>query len=159
MNTLISELKQLKNYLDAISVFDLLDQKKPPKVVFTTQRDNRVDDRICLQLSGIAFDIDDPLRPIIPDDTHPNCRCYYVDEATGKIVTNISSSRDVKKRSKLTDRQRKNVIKKTLKPMSEKDMDLIVDTMMDNERWQKKIPDYPYKEASLELIVNLVISV
>tara|TARA_R110002020_G_C15884121_1_gene739398 strand:- start:99 stop:563 length:465 start_codon:yes stop_codon:yes gene_type:complete len=145
-------LKQLSAFTEYIDYLDFDDIDKQQRVVFTTQRDNRVDDKICLELSGIAFDIDDPLRPVIPDDTHPNCRCYYVDEATGKIVTNISSRRDVKKRSKLTDRQRKNVIKKTLKPMSEKDMDLIVDTMMDNERWQKKIPDYPYKEASLELI-------
>lgn len=63
--------KKLLTIKNAISVFDLLDQEKQPKVIFTTQRDNRVDDKICLQLAGIAFEIDDPLRPIIPDDTHP----------------------------------------------------------------------------------------
>ena len=99
--------KKLLAIKNAVSVFDLLDQEKQPKVVFTTQRDNRVDDKICLQLAGIAFKIDDPLRPIIPDDTHPNCRCYYVDQLTGQVVTDISSKRDVKKRDELTDRQRK----------------------------------------------------
>ena len=142
MNTLISELKQFKNYLDAISVFDLLDNKKPPKVVFTTQRDNRVDDRICLQLSGIAFAIDDPLRPIIPDDTHPNCRCYYVDQQTGQVVTDISSKRDVKKRDDLTDRQRKNWNRKDKQKLTQKKMDLIVDVMEQNEEWQSKSKNF-----------------
>ena len=87
------QVSQLKIIKKAVSVFTLLDEEKPPKVIFTTQRDNKVDDKICLELSGIAFKINDPLRPVIPDDTHPNCRCYYVDESTGEIVTDISSSR------------------------------------------------------------------
>ena len=77
-----------------------------------SQHLNRVDDKICLKLSGIAFDIDDPLRPLIPDDTHPNCRCYYVDEETGAILTDISSRRDVRRRNELTNRQRKNIVRK-----------------------------------------------
>ena len=80
-------LKKLKAIRNAVRAFELIDDEKPFRVVFTTQRDFRVDDKICLPLAGIAFDIDDPLRPIIPDDTHPRCRCYYVDEATGQIVT------------------------------------------------------------------------
>ena len=92
------QLKTLKKIKSALSVWDLFDQEKPPRVVFNTQRDNRVDDKICLQLAGIAFEIDDPLRPIIPDDTHPNCRCFYTDEITGQIVSDISSKRDIKRR-------------------------------------------------------------
>ena len=142
MITLTSNLKQLKKYLEAVSVMDLLDQDKPPKVVFTTQRDNKVDDKICLQLSGIAFEIDDPIRPIIPDDTHPNCRCYYVDEATGQVVSDISSKRDIKRRSRLTDRQRKNWNKKDRQYLTQKKMDLIVDVMEQNEEWQSKSKNF-----------------
>ena len=61
--------------LDVIDYEEFWEEEvKPQKVVFTTQRDNRVDDKICLQLSGIAFTIDDTLRPLIPDHTHPKCR-------------------------------------------------------------------------------------
>ncbi len=134
--------KKLLAIKNAVSVFDLLDQEKQPKVVFTTQRDNRVDDKICLQLAGIAFKIDDPLRPVIPDDTHPNCRCYYVDQLTGQVVTDISSKRDVKKRDELTDRQRKNFNKKDKKKLTQKKMDLIVKTMEQNEEWQINNPNF-----------------
>ena len=144
-----SLLKLIRN---AVNSFQLLDEEKPPRVVFTTQRDNRVDDKVCLELSGIAFEIDDPLRPIIPQDTHPNCRCYYVAEDTGEIVTNISSRRSVKERNKLSDRQRINYLKKNRKNLTKTKMDLIVDTMFENEKWQKKIPDFPYKDANLEKI-------
>ena len=132
--------------LDVIDYEEFWEEEvKPQKVVFTTQRDNRVDDKICLQLSGIAFTIDDPLRPLIPDDTHPNCRCYYVDQATGEILTDISSTRGVKERNKLTDRQRKNYLNKHKKKLTQKKMDLIVDYMWKNEKWQNK-------KASLEQI-------
>tara|TARA_R110002012_G_scaffold64769_1_gene170216 strand:+ start:10421 stop:10978 length:558 start_codon:yes stop_codon:yes gene_type:complete len=131
--------KKLLTIKNAISVFDLLDQEKQPKVIFTTQRDNRVDDKICLQLAGIAFEIDDPLRPIIPDDTHPNCRCYYVDAQTGQVVTDISSKRDIKKRDELTDNQRKGFPKKNL---TQKKMDLIIKTMEQNEEWQEKSKNF-----------------
>ena len=100
------KLKAIKN---AISIFDIYEEEKPHRVVFTTQRDFRVDDKICLPLAGIAFDVDSPFRPIIPDDTHPNCRCYYVDEITGQVVTNISSRRSTRKRNELTDIQRKEL--------------------------------------------------
>ena len=132
----------LKLIRNAVSVFTLLDERTPPKVVFTTQRDNRVDDLICLKLAGIAFQIDDPLRPIIPDDTHPNCRCYYVDEITGQIVSDISSKRDVKRRNRLTDRQRKNVVKEDRHYLTQKKMDKIVEYMEKNEQWQKKSKDF-----------------
>ena len=107
--------KKLRAVRNAVSSLSLLEEEKPPRVVFTTMRDNKVDDILCVELAGLAFEIDDPLRPIIPDDTHRNCRCYYVTEDTGEIVTNISSRRSVKKRNKLTDRQRKNYLKKNKK--------------------------------------------
>ena len=151
-----SLLKLIRN---AVNSFQLLDEEKPPRVVFTTQRDNRVDDKVCLELSGIAFEIDDPLRPVIPDDTHPNCRCYYVAQDTGEIVTNISSRRSVKERNKLSDKQRINYLKKNRKNLTKNKMDLIVDTMFENEKWQKKIPDYPYKDASLEKIKKWLLEI
>ena len=151
-----SLLKLIRN---AVNSFQLLDEEKPPRVVFTTQRDNRVDEKVGLELSGIAFEIDEPLRPEIPDDTHPNCRCYYVAEDTGEIVTNISSRRSVKERNKLSDKQRINYLKKNRKNLTKNKMDLIVDTMFENEKWQKKIPDYPYKDASLEKIKKWLLEI
>ena len=151
----IEQLSALVRYVDAISMFDLLGQDKPPKVVFTTQRDNKVDDKICIELAGLEFDINDPLRPIIPDDTHPNCRCYYVDKDTGQVVTDISSER-IKDRGmpskKLNDKEREEYLLKNRKYLTHKKLDLITDTMKDNEKWQKNIEGYPYKDASLELI-------
>ena len=128
------QLKLLKQIKNALSVYDLLDQEKPPRVVFNTQRDNRVDDKICLQLAGVAFEIDDPLRPIIPDDTHPNCRCFYTDEITGQIVTDISSKRDIQRRKKLPPEQRRYLTEKREK--------LIVKTMEQNEDWQSKSDNF-----------------
>ena len=150
---------QLKLIKKAVSVFTLLDEEKPPKVVFTTQRDNRVDDKICIELAGIAFDIDDPLRPIIPDDTHPNCRCYYVDQSTGEIVTDISSSR-IKERGmpskKLNDIQRIEELTLHKKNLTKKKIDLIIDYMKYNEKWQKNVENYPYREASIEKILKWI---
>ena len=124
----------LKLIKTALSVWNLLDERTPPKVVFNTQRDNRVDDKICLQLAGISFHIDDPLRPIIPDDTHPNCRCYYTDENTGQIVSDISSKRDIKRRQKLPPEPRHY--------LTQKKMDKIVEYMEKNEEWQSKSKDF-----------------
>ena len=135
------QAEKLKVIRQAVSVYTLLDEEKPPKVVFTTQRDNRVDDKICIELAGIAFDIDDPLRPVIPIDTHPNCRCYYVDQSTGEIVTDISSSR-IKERGmpskKLNDIQRIEELTLHKKNLTKKKIDLIIQTMEDNEAWQSK---------------------
>lgn len=55
-----------------------------PSVMYMTQRDNRVDDKICLPLEGTVYEIDDKSRPMIPSDTHINCRCYYVETKTGE---------------------------------------------------------------------------
>ena len=108
-----------------------------------------------LELAGLEFDINDPLRPVIPDDTHPNCRCYYVDKETGQVVTDISSDR-IKERGmpskKLNDKEREEYLLKHRKYLTQKKLDLITDTMKENERWQKNIEGYPYKDASIELI-------
>ena len=153
------QAEKLKVIRQAVSVYTLLDEEKPPKVVFTTQRDNRVDDKICIELAGIAFDIDDPLRPVIPDDTHPNCRCYYVDQSTGEIVTDISSHR-IKERGmpskKLNDKERIEELTNNKRNLTQKKMDLIVDYMKYNEKWQKNVENYPYREASVEKILKWI---
>jgi len=160
--------KNLRILKNAVNVFTLLDEEKPPRVVFTTQRDNRVDDLICLKLAGIAFEINDPYRPVIPIDTHPNCRCYYVDEATGQIVTNISSKRDIKRRSELTDRQRKNIVKEDRKYLTEKKRELIDKNVKKQQKYQtdKQLKKYEwqfdldkYKKASLEQIEKWVLAI
>ena len=158
------QLNQLKVIKNAISVFDILDEEKPSKVVFTTQRDNRVDDAICLPLAGIAFEIDSPFRPVIPIDTHPNCRCYYVDEVTGAIVTDISSKRDVKRRSELTDKQRKNIVKKDKKYLTQKKMELIDENIKKQQKYvsPKQLKKYEWQfelQASLEQIFKWVRSI
>jgi len=151
--------KNLKVIKNAISIFDIYTEEKPHRVVFTTQRDNRVDDAICLPLAGIAFDVDSPFRPIIPDDTHRNCRCYYVDEVTGQIVTDISSRRDVKRRSQLTDRQRKNIVRKDKKYLTQKKMELIDENIKKQQKYQKikSRNEWQYElQASLEQIFKWV---
>ena len=155
-------LNQLKVIKNAISVFDIYEDEKPHRVVFTTQRDNRVDDAICLPLAGIAFDVDSPFRPIIPDDTHRNCRCYYVDEITGQIVTDISSKRDVKRRSELTDKQRKNIVRKDKKYLTQKKMELIDENIKKQQKYQKikSKNEWQYElQASLEQIFKWVRSI
>tara|TARA_R110002020_G_scaffold113233_2_gene260171 strand:- start:4827 stop:5330 length:504 start_codon:yes stop_codon:yes gene_type:complete len=156
--------KKLRVLRNAVKALDILDDERPSKVVFTTQNDNRVDDVICLQLSGVAFAIDDPARPIIPIDTHPRCRCYYVDEQTGQVVTDLSSKRDVKRRSELTDRQRKNLIKKDKQYLTLKKRELIEknvtqqnkylsDKQFKKYEWQFDLEKYKkQKSGSAEII-------
>ena len=50
-------------------------------------------------------------------------------------------------------------LKKNRKNLTKNKMDLIVDTMFENEKWQKKIPDYPYKDASLEKIKKWLLEI
>lgn len=64
-------------------VVDLVSGNKRP-VMYMTQRDNKVDDIICLPLEGNVYAIDDPKRVKIPSGTHPNCRCFYLDAVTGE---------------------------------------------------------------------------
>ena len=134
--------KTLRKKKIAIESFDI-DSDKPHRVVFTTQNDNRVDDAICVPLAGIAFEIDDPLRPLIPQETHPNCRCYYVDEITGQVVTNISSRRSTRKRNELTDIQRKELNKEQKQYLTRKKEKLIIKQIEKYEKYQEQIPEYP----------------
>jgi len=53
-------------------------------VIFMTKMDSKVDDKICLPLEGTVWDKGDTNRPKIPNDTHPNCRCFYIDAITGQ---------------------------------------------------------------------------
>ncbi len=61
----------------------LIKQDKTP-VIFMTQMDSKVDDKICLPLEGTVWDKGDNNRPKIPSGTHPNCRCFYIDAVTGQ---------------------------------------------------------------------------
>jgi len=60
----------------------LIEEGKRP-LIFMTQQDSKVDDLICLPLEGTVWDLEDPQRPKIPANTHPNCRCFYIDPTTG----------------------------------------------------------------------------
>ena len=53
-------------------------------LIYRTQQDGRVDDIHCLPLEGEVFMSSDPVRPVIPKDLHPNCRCYWEDAETGE---------------------------------------------------------------------------
>ena len=68
---------------DDEEVIRLLLEGKTP-VMFMTQKDSKVDDKICLPKQGEVWDKDDPNRPRVPLDTHPNCRCFYQDPITGR---------------------------------------------------------------------------
>ena len=60
----------------------LIEEGKRP-LIFMTQQDSKVDDLICLPLEGTVWDLEDPQRPKIPANTHPNCRCFYIDPSSG----------------------------------------------------------------------------
>lgn len=73
----INALNEDENVVEIIA-----DGKRP--VMYMTQRDNKVDDKICLPLEGTVYEIDSVSRVRIPGETHPNCRCFYVDAVTGE---------------------------------------------------------------------------
>lgn len=73
---------------DDEKALDLINKGKRP-IVYRTQQDAKVDDKICLPLEGAVFDINDSKRVKIPDDTHPNCRCNYFDFVTGELLGQI----------------------------------------------------------------------
>ncbi len=73
----VTALNEDENVVDIIA-----DGKRP--VIYMTQRDNKVDDLICLPLEGTVYAIDSPRRVQIPGETHPNCRCFYIDAVTGE---------------------------------------------------------------------------
>jgi len=62
---------------------ELIEQNQTP-LIFMTQMDSKVDDKICLPLEGTVWDEEDPIRPRIPSGTHPNCRCFWIDAITGR---------------------------------------------------------------------------
>lgn len=69
---------------DNLNTLFVPDEPEQP-ATFTTQSDDRVCP-ICEDLEGNEYYEEDD-RPDIPDDTHPNCRCYYdeaTEESTGK---------------------------------------------------------------------------
>lgn len=87
-------LNAAKNVQGAIDSNDIRFSEDPEerKIIFTTQKDTKVDDRICQPLNGTVYDIANDSFPIIPDDTHINCRCEFRQKTTGKIVRDISSN-------------------------------------------------------------------
>jgi hypothetical protein len=82
----VEELDFLGNLLfeDSPDFIDSGDDLFSTMLIFRTQEDAKVDDKICLPLQNQEFEFDDPLRPVIPDDTHPNCRCYWENADTGE---------------------------------------------------------------------------
>lgn len=53
-------------------------------LIFMTQQDSKVDDKICLPKQGEIWAKSDPRRPRIPLGLHPNCRCFWQDPITGR---------------------------------------------------------------------------
>lgn len=74
---IVNALNEDENVVEIIA-----DGKRP--VIYMTQRDNKVDDKICLPLEGTVYEIDSPSRVRIPSETHLNCRCFYIDAVTGE---------------------------------------------------------------------------
>lgn len=64
-------------------IIEFLTQDKTP-LIYMTQEDAKVDDKICLPLEGTVWDKGDPARPRIPRSLHPNCRCFWLDAITLK---------------------------------------------------------------------------
>ena len=62
---------------------EFIKQDKTP-LIFMTQMDSKVDDKICLPLEGTVWDQGDSNRPKIPSTTHPNCRCFWINAITGQ---------------------------------------------------------------------------
>lgn len=60
------------------------EEEENTTIIYRTQQDSKVDDKICLPQEGDAYDLFDGTRPIIPDDNHPNCRCFWEDAETGE---------------------------------------------------------------------------
>ena len=145
----MNNLKKLSGFIEYIDYLDFDDddiEDGNREVVFMTQRDNRVDDSICLPLAGVTFRIDDPMRPIIPDDTHPNCRCYYVDKITGEIVTDISSKRTMENPRGKSPRTEKKYIKKDKKKLTKKKIELINKLKDRRLNYLQKHPEEQFKK-------------
>lgn len=72
----------IENFLGTVIQEEFDDQV----LIYHTQRDEKVDDFICKPLEGEEFKFGDIYRPSIPDDLHPNCRCFWEDAETGEIL-------------------------------------------------------------------------
>lgn len=64
-------------------ILEFIKLDKTP-LIYMTQQDSKVDDKICLPLEGTVWDRGDPNRPHIPGSLHPNCRCFWLDGITLK---------------------------------------------------------------------------
>ena len=64
-------------------IIELAQENKTP-LIFMTQQDSKVDDKICLPLEGTVWAQEDVGRPRIPSTTHPNCRCFWINGITGQ---------------------------------------------------------------------------
>ena len=62
-------------------IIQFIKEDKRP-LIYMTQQDSKVDDKICLPLEGTVWDRDDPNRPKIPISLHPHCRCFWIDGIT-----------------------------------------------------------------------------
>ena len=62
-------------------ILQFIKEDKRP-LIYMTQMDAKVDDKICLPLEGTVWDRGDPNRPRIPGSLHPNCRCFWIDAIT-----------------------------------------------------------------------------
>ena len=99
------DINASKNFQGAITSNDILflEEEKDRIIVFRTQKDAKVDDEICRPLDGKKFDIAFNTFPRIPEDTHPNCRCMFIQESTGKIVSDISGDFQAKSNNHKTN--------------------------------------------------------
>lgn len=84
------------------------------RIVYNTQGDSKVDARICKALEGAVFNSGNENRLLIPDDTHPNCRCFWTLQSTGEnlgqdpIAKNLQAALNNEK-SKKNDKQAKSL--------------------------------------------------
>lgn len=62
-----------------------IDYQSAVQVMFKTREDEKVCP-ICEPLNNNVYDINDPSKPEIPDDTHHNCRCRYLVYQDGEFV-------------------------------------------------------------------------
>lgn len=95
------DLNASRNYQGAInsSEFTFSENETERVIVYNTQRDSKVDDEICKPLNGKTFDAAFNVFPRIPEDTHPNCRCFYTQQSSGKVVSDLSSNFQAKSKN------------------------------------------------------------
>ena len=67
-----------------VRIVVVADGEPTDEVRFETEMDERVCP-ICEDLDSDVYLLEDD-KPHIPEDTHPNCRCYYIYVDTGEDV-------------------------------------------------------------------------